>query len=427
MGILSGLLGSLITLNLQADPSFSAVSLFDQASDTIFKVGLADSLSSDLESHGTGFVVSESGFIATAFHVIEGAIISDGKKDHKPQIYIIRKGARIRAIPWAIDSEHDLAILKLPYTLPKPWPVSTTIPKNGTSLSLLGFPGLSEFSIISGTLQNSRSSNLLPLYQITAPVTGGMSGGPVLNSNGEIIGTTLAKYSGGGDIALAGQGGPLNSLIAHAKARRSDPTEDDLVSEVRQGFQRLQDDEAGLVAELYAHPTAFHGWLLPGNPEGKSDLMCTEGSSDDEEKKPLPERNCTFKMGHESTVSFRILYKSVSPKNNQFKTADLSETLLNQYRIPSSSDVAYGSFACEPTTRIQRGRQSFLFSLCSRADKTSLERLHSVVRFSSLDFSRPGVVGQMELFGFNRTNTKKLIADFMDIHEVTGGTSQAKR
>ena len=141
---------------------------------------------------GTGFALTSNGYILTNQHVIEGAD-SVYVQDSKGNEY------RVRVIP--IESQRDLAILKIDSEAFKPLPnLPYRLKQNtlsmGDEVYTLGFPkdeavyGLGYVS--SKTGYNSGDSTQ---YQVGIDVNPGNSGGPVLDQNGNIIGVISAKLN----------------------------------------------------------------------------------------------------------------------------------------------------------------------------------------------------------------------------------------
>lgn len=137
---------------------------------------------------GSGFFVLPN-VIATNHHVIEGAASGTVNLVGMPTKYTI-DGV------FAIDKENDLALLKVsassdikPLTLISD---SETV-RRGEGVFVVGNP-----KGLEGTLSVGIISNLHPLgnnkrLQMTAPISQGSSGGPVLNRKGEVIGIAVGS------------------------------------------------------------------------------------------------------------------------------------------------------------------------------------------------------------------------------------------
>jgi hypothetical protein len=136
---------------------------------------------------GSGFIISDDGFVVTSFHVLESA--------HRATVEIkegeYREAYFIKGVPGL-----DIAVIKIDaQNLPfLPIGDSECLVK-GQSVVVLGNPAGFERSISAGIVSAIRSKDNMKIIQMTAPVSLGSSGGPVINEYGEVIGiTTLASF-----------------------------------------------------------------------------------------------------------------------------------------------------------------------------------------------------------------------------------------
>ena len=147
---------------------------------------------------GSGFFISENGDLVTNYHVIEGGYslnvyLSDGSD---PLV--------VSDVLW-YDEVRDLAILKVdsPSLLPY-LPLSDRSNKTGSLVFALGSPLGLTGSLSTGIISTaSRIINDVDYIQITAPLSPGNSGGPLLNHFGEVIGVNTATYPDGQNLNLA--------------------------------------------------------------------------------------------------------------------------------------------------------------------------------------------------------------------------------
>jgi len=130
---------------------------------------------------GTGFAIADGTRIATNSHILAGASKVRIKTSDGTQ-------AEIKSLI-AIDTVRDLAVLISPVKL-SPIPLAATKPAVGDSILAVGNPIGLEASISVGLISGIREIKHVALYQISAPISPGSSGGPVLNSAGEAIGIT---------------------------------------------------------------------------------------------------------------------------------------------------------------------------------------------------------------------------------------------
>ena len=132
---------------------------------------------------GSGFFVKPN-LIATNYHVIKGASARDimYKRVDKKGFHSIKS---VRAV----DSKHDLAILEVPWTRVKLSPIGySDLVKKGEEVYVSGNPKGFEGTFSDGKLSAIRTDFTIKVFQISAPISRGSSGGPVCNNRGVVIG-----------------------------------------------------------------------------------------------------------------------------------------------------------------------------------------------------------------------------------------------
>jgi serine protease Do len=145
-------------------------------------------------SAGSGFIISEDGFIVTNYHVVEGAtsvtvILANGKK----------YSCQVRGY----DATNDVAVLKAEATNLMPVTIGrSSETKVGDPVVAIGNAlGTLSFSLTVGNISGvdrkiTTDGSILNMLQTDAAINSGNSGGPLFNAKGEVIGITTAKYSG---------------------------------------------------------------------------------------------------------------------------------------------------------------------------------------------------------------------------------------
>lgn len=136
---------------------------------------------------GSGFIISSDGIIVTNFHVLESAYQAEVKIGENQ----FKEASLIKG-----DPAMDIALLKIDTSDLSVLPIGNSDDLiNGQFIVVLGSPWGFEHSVSSGIIGGLRSKDNIKLIQMTAPVSPGSSGGPVINEFGEVIGiTTVASF-----------------------------------------------------------------------------------------------------------------------------------------------------------------------------------------------------------------------------------------
>lgn len=136
---------------------------------------------------GSGFFVQPN-LIATNYHVIEGAAKGTAKLVGKYTTYNI-EGVT------ATDRDNDLALLKVAAYGIKPLSLGdSNSVRIGETVYVAGNPKGLEGTFSDGIISSRRDKDTKERLQMTAPISPGSSGGPVLNRKGEVIGVSFAQH-----------------------------------------------------------------------------------------------------------------------------------------------------------------------------------------------------------------------------------------
>ena len=151
---------------------------------------------------GSGFVITEDGYILTNYHVIDGAnsikvTFEDGKDstatyvggEEKNDIAVIKVDAT-GLTPVVIGKSSDMLVGEQVTTIGNPLGELTFSESTGIISAL-------DRSI---TMSDGRQMNMI---QTDCAINSGNSGGPLFNSHGEVIGIVSAKYSSGSSSSSA--------------------------------------------------------------------------------------------------------------------------------------------------------------------------------------------------------------------------------
>lgn len=145
------------------------------------------------KGHGSGFFVSENGYIVTNYHVIADTaklevILNDGSK-FIPKIIRFNK-------------ESDLALLKIEKNNIVPFNISNTESAGmGKEIYVIGTPSAEDLSqtLTKGIISSIRKqANGSKIIQTDASISRGNSGGPLIDKEGKLLGIVNAKLIGMG-------------------------------------------------------------------------------------------------------------------------------------------------------------------------------------------------------------------------------------
>jgi hypothetical protein len=160
-------------------------------------------------SLGSGFFVRD-GEVASNLHVVECA--------GRGYVKIIGQKAKydIEGIT-AVDPERDLVVLKISGARSRALALGNSESVQvGETVYAVGNPQGLEGTFSQGIISSIRLVANDKLLQITAPISPGSSGGPVLNGRGEVIGVSVATFRGGQNLNFAIPSNYLKTLLGRA-------------------------------------------------------------------------------------------------------------------------------------------------------------------------------------------------------------------
>jgi S1-C subfamily serine protease len=183
-----------------------------------------------VEGAGSGFIIDPRGYILTNYHVVAGAQTIEvvlGDQNRYPAKFI---GA---------DQRNDVAMIKIE---PKPNKPLTALPLGDSSTLQVGQKVLAigdpfgfqstlttgVVSAIGRTVQTSQTTFIDEAIQTDASINRGNSGGPLINTHGDVIGINSAIYTPSGTAAGIGFAIPINTakliatdLMTEGRVRRA--------------------------------------------------------------------------------------------------------------------------------------------------------------------------------------------------------------
>jgi S1-C subfamily serine protease len=165
-----------------------------------------------VEGAGSGFVIDPRGYILTNFHVVQEAQSIE---------VVLGDQSKYEAKFIGADQRNDVALLKIE---PKGKPLVALRLGDSSSLQVgqkvlaignpFGFQSTLTTGIVSAlgrTVQTSQTTFIDEAIQTDAAINRGNSGGPLLNSRGEVIGINSAIYTPSGTTAGIGFAIPINT------------------------------------------------------------------------------------------------------------------------------------------------------------------------------------------------------------------------
>ena len=158
-------------------------------------------------SLGSGFV-ADAGVVATNFHVIRGAGSGAVRLVGDSEWHPIEGTV-------AVDDDLDLVLLSIPTLKAAPLPLGdNSASAIGDKIYVVSNPQDLEGTFSEGIISGKRKLDDVRLLQITAPISGGSSGGPVLDGEARVVGVATSSLRDGQNLNFAITADHLAKLLA---------------------------------------------------------------------------------------------------------------------------------------------------------------------------------------------------------------------
>lgn len=162
-----------------------------------------------IEGRGCGGIVEGSGFVAGDGMVVTDAHVIAGISNP----YIVDSAGTHKATPIWFDPDLDFAILRTTDLAGTPLPIKVQAVDSGTPGGVLGYPGggsfqagsaaiIQEFTAVGRNIYNQGRTER-DVYSIKANVVPGNSGGPLIDTDGNVIGVVFAASTAYNDVGYA--------------------------------------------------------------------------------------------------------------------------------------------------------------------------------------------------------------------------------
>lgn len=175
--------------------------VYDRASQAVFLVEVR-ATSGDLAGVASAFYIGNSQLITNAHVTAAG----------KP---FLRIGpVAIPCTVEAADQVNDLAVLRAGMQLDAtPLALAETAPPIGAEVFVIGNPSGLERTLSQGIISGKRTEEGRQLLQLTAPISHGSSGGPVLTTSGAVVGVAVGYLQNGQNLNFAVPAAAVSNLL----------------------------------------------------------------------------------------------------------------------------------------------------------------------------------------------------------------------
>lgn len=193
-----------------------ANAILDQARPALIDIDTSLTRIQGKVSHASGFVAGKRNWVVTNAHTVDPSIV-------RPEEYQVKivgaTGQRLSSRVIAMDIANDLALLETGLPLKaEPLTLAEQIPPPSETVYAMGSTSADRYSATPGQIQGidpGTNGQALRFHGVIRP---GMSGGPVLNAQGQVVGVNRSALSSRPEQGFLVALGPLRQLLDRASA-----------------------------------------------------------------------------------------------------------------------------------------------------------------------------------------------------------------
>jgi len=396
----------------QSQPNTADV-LYQRYADSVYQVRIVDVDSGSQSAIGTGFVVADGQFLATNYHVISSLI-------HKPEQYqgeIAIDGTAYGLEIVSFDVVNDLAVLKPrePINLGRALSLAGQAPLQGETLYSIGNPHDIGMTVVEGNYNGYVEHRFLELIHFSGSINPGMSGGPAINRQGEVVGINVA--TAGDQIGFLVPVKKLNTLIT----QMADINAVDNFERLSQQLAQFSDT---MMQQLLDKPWAMETMGDAAVVDKISPKMECWGDSDHDEKRGLSyiSKGCSNKERIFVGQRFNVGY--VEYEFSSYEAKKWNSTSFYRYIANRNSTARPGNRADKDSVNNYQCYNDIVgdtpesmkrkVSYCVRSYK-KIKQLYDVFYLgASIDREHTIVTHHYTLSGVSKHLAEKFLARFME-------------
>jgi hypothetical protein len=394
--------------------------LFDASRGQLLQIRTLLAQQDSQASVGSGFVVSDDGLVLSNFHVVSQAAL-------EPEGYRLRfvgaDGRRGTLQLLAVDVRHDLSLLRAvsddgkPLRFERPLqfrPADQPLAK-GERIYSLGNPQDVAFAIVEGNYNGLVERRFDPLIYYAGSLNPGMSGGPVLDESGRVVGVNVSMLLFSQQMSFLIPGSYADALLQRSRA--SQPLKGPAWPLLRTQLLAYGDELTQRFMAQPWRPAPKGRWQLP-LPQERF-LRCW-GNSSPPDSKGLRFNRTQCRMDHALFINGRLHTGYLDLQHEVYDGSRLGPWRFAQRYSRSFANESLGR-ANDKDRTAPHCTESFIDAqgmparavVCLRAYR-KMEGVHDVtVLVTAVDQATQGLLGRFDAYGVGFDNALKLARHFI--------------
>ncbi|MEW6055291.1 MAG: serine protease [Bdellovibrionota bacterium] len=408
-------------------PPGTASTVFQKTKPYVCALKTAVSENAPKASYGSAFVVDKTGLLATNYHVVVDAV----RTPKKYKTFVIIDGKPIRAKVVAIDVVRDLALVHVSHEFSGALEFGGVSLETGAKLYSVGVPEDLNMSIVEGNYNGLQKNGPYENVVLSSPINPGMSGGPTINEQAQIVGVNVAILRQAQNISFAVPASYLKKLVDETRLpdRAVAAVVDDWGPSIVRQLKTAADELSEAWMQKASERVEFKGWRAHAPPAG---LKCWR----DQKEKYAREANVDvqrcmslFSASPERDIqsgNYEIAYMNVtSPRLKSFQFFHLLDDIYGDLATSSfesnglidelvdslldeSSEARYTKPRCGEEIVVNKQNIAMKVNYCVTGLVRYEGLLNGFVRWVTLEKQNSALLMVLKLKGFRSQNMKQL-------------------
>lgn len=390
---------------------------YEGARDKLVQIRTLLRTSDTQASVGSGFFVSASGLIITNFHVASQMAL---EPERYRGVYVPVDGKEAPVQLLAFDVLHDLALLRVQNAPGAPQPALSFRGKDsplspGERIFSLGNPKDIGFAVTAGTYNGLVQRSFYPRIFFGGTINPGMSGGPVLDDAGRVVGVNVSKRMDGEQLSFLVPAEFAQALME--RAATSVPMTKPAYAEVTRQLMQHQDLLTQRFTQTPLKAQKYLGYSVPVPDDA---LARCWGSGRDVDMKAfdIERTNCQIDSyvfaGEASTGFIQLRYEAYNaPKYSALRFANLHARSFRNEQFWTQGSRKMTAAECSERY-IDREGMAMRAVVCMAAYRKLTGLYDMSVLVASLNRPTQGVQGRLDVRGVGFANGLKLASQYLD-------------
>jgi len=412
--------------------SASARRVYDDARARLFQIRTLLKGQDSQASVGSGFLVTDQGHILTNYHVVSQAAL---QPERYRLVYSTADRVEGPLHLLAFDAIHDLAIVKpakadaLAARAPLRFRPKTSPLAQGERIFSLGNPLDVGFAVIEGTYNGLVERAFYPTIFFAGSLNPGVSGGPTLDQQGQVIGVNVAARTDGEQVSFL-----VPSHFAEDLLVRERDAKPITAPAYPQLTQHLTAHQAALTERFLAQSWRGAGHPRYRIPVPQEEFMRCWGETSEADTKDLEFERSECQMDTRIFVSGWLTTGSLNVRHESYDGHKLGVLRFAARYTDSFRNEAFFTTGSKQRTAAQCHERYVLSDslpmravICMTAYK-KLTGLYDVsVLVATVDSSQMGVQGRFDARGVSFDNALRLSSHYLEGFGAAPATNGATR